>query len=412
MSVESTLHLLVIGPDSSLAEELEAALASLRDARIVVTSEREPRRAVEVVRAKQPELVCIAMESDVEPVRLLGAELSAVAPRSAIFAAYRPEGFGEEEAAARLISVMRSDVRDFLRRPVSTAELEQVLRRHLGLEARQPATDGRTVSFVSNKGGVGKSTLAVNTACRLARRGTGSVLLIDASLQLGVCAPLLGLTPETTLTDAVRSGSRLDETLLRSVATRHASGVDCLAAPRDALEASNIDDVQMAGLLRVARRAYDTVVVDTFPIVDSVLVAILDVSDLVFLVINGMIPTLRGVEGMTSVLERIGVAKDRERLVLNQNHGRFSGALRPREIAAELRRDVDFVVPYSRKLLTSTNVGEPLALRTSRRFGFGRSVHELAREIDGLRGTTPERSSDGDRPPVVGSVTPQGAGEA
>ncbi len=60
---------------------------------------------------------------------------------------------------------------------------------------------GRVVSFISNKGGVGKSTLATNAAVAIARRGKQSVLLIDGSIQMGVAAALLDLQPTATLTD-------------------------------------------------------------------------------------------------------------------------------------------------------------------------------------------------------------------
>ncbi len=57
---------------------------------------------------------------------------------------------------------------------------------------------GRVVTFISNKGGVGKSTLAVNAAVGLALRHPGRVLLVDGSIQMGVAAALLNVQPETT----------------------------------------------------------------------------------------------------------------------------------------------------------------------------------------------------------------------
>ena len=68
------------------------------------------------------------------------------------------------------------------------------------------------------------------------------VLLIDASLQMGVCASMLDLKPATTMTDAYHERDRLDETLLRQLATPHDCGLHLLAAPADAVEAAYIDE--------------------------------------------------------------------------------------------------------------------------------------------------------------------------
>ena len=93
---------------------------------------------------------------------------------------------------------------------------------------------------------MGKSTTAVNAAVGLAVRHPERVLLIDASLQMGVCASLLDLTPATSLTDVVREKDRLDETLIRQLAVPHKSGLHLLAAPADAVEAGDIDDEVMS----------------------------------------------------------------------------------------------------------------------------------------------------------------------
>ncbi len=82
-------------------------------------------------------------------------------------------------------------MQDFLRRPLSRMDLGQLLHRfHHKPAAPAPLRSGRIVSFLSNKGGVGKSTVSLNVACGLARRHPEQVLLVDASLQMGVAACL------------------------------------------------------------------------------------------------------------------------------------------------------------------------------------------------------------------------------
>jgi len=166
--------------------------------------------------------------------------------------------------------------------------------------------DGPRFRFVSNKGGVGKSTRATNTGVAIARRGKQSVLLNDGSIQMGVAAALLDLTPNATLTDLARESERFDPTMIRQTAAVHSSGLHLLAAPADAVEAMEIDDVLMARIITMARQTYDIVIVDTFPMFDRIVIAALDLSDRVYVVLENVVPTLLGGVKLLGVLERIG----------------------------------------------------------------------------------------------------------
>jgi pilus assembly protein CpaE len=249
------------------------------------------------------------------------------------------------------------------------------------IEPRQ-AAGGRVISFVSNKGGVGKSTLAVNTACALAQRHPERVLLVDTSLQLGICALMLALTPTTTILDAIREQDRLDETLLQKLTLSHSSGLRLLAAPADALEASEITDEALARILFLARRAFDYVIVDTFPMLDGMVMAILDASDLVFLVVQGTAPSVAGGARFLPVLEGLGFPTLRQRVILSRSYKRFVGDLTRGDIESRLKRTVDVEVPYEKQILVSMNTGVPRVMSAGRWSGFGRAVREIAAIID------------------------------
>jgi pilus assembly protein CpaE len=267
---------------------------------------------------------------------------------------------------------------------LSPIELREVLKR-LSATRGTPAAaaGGRVVAFISNKGGVGKSTLAVNVACGLSRRNPGKVLLIDASLQLGICALMLDLAPTTTIVDAAREHERLDETLLRGLTLPHESGLRLLAGPSDALDAANVTDEALARILNLARRAFDVVVVDTFPMIDSVVMAALDMADLVFIVFQGTTPGVAGTARLLPVLEGLGFSAARQRLVLNRNHKRFLGELAVTDMERRLGRPIDHVVPYEKGVLVSMNTGRPPILgAVSRWRSFPRAVENIVETID------------------------------
>ena len=239
------------------------------------------------------------------------------------------------------------------------------------------------MSFLSNKGGVGKSTLAVNVACGLAMRHPDQVLLIDLSLQLGTCAFMLDLKPTTTIVDAIRERDRLDTTLLRHLTLKHASGLRLLAAPADALEGADVDDEAITRIVNMARRSFKYVIIDTFAMLDTVVMTILDLSDIAFVVVQGTAPAVAGVARLLPVLEGLGFPALRQRLVLSYNYKPFLGNLRPADIADRLQRTVDYVVPYDKRILMSMNTGSPQILHARWWQRFGRTIDQVVGDLDG-----------------------------
>ena len=380
---ERSTHLLVVGDDPTLEAEFATALDALPNYRIVTHHARQPSKALEIARARQPRLVVMDMGRDIRQVTALARKLHADVP-GVLIAGLLPEDRPgtTEPPSTLLIEAIRARVQDFLRRPLSSSELRQLLDRLAPTDVvRRGRTGGTVAAFISNKGGVGKSTLSVNTACLLASAHPDRVLLIDASLQLGVCAMLLDLQPTTSLVDAIRQKDRLDDTLLTQLSIRHPSGLRLLAAPADAVEAAEVTDDGIARVLNRARHAFEFVIVDTFPMLDETVMAVLDVADLGFVVFQGTIPTVVGTSKLLPVLEAIGFGAARQRLVLNHGHRHFSGALSAGDIESRLGRPIDHDVPYDKRVLASMNTGEPYALKASLRYGFGRRLAGIADEI-------------------------------
>lgn len=392
--MEKPIHILVVGHDHALRPEFDAAVEGLPKQRVVVTYATGFAQAEEYARNRQPELVCVELNANAQDLKLFAKELYRTVPGTVVAGMFWQDKLGGQESDAMvLIDYVRARVQDFLRRPVSSTELRQLLERLFTQRSGVQGTMGTLVSFVSNKGGVGKSTLSVNAAAALALRYPGQVLLIDASLQLGICALMLDVVPKTTIVDAVREKTRLDETMLRQLAVRHASGLHVLAAPANAMDASEVDEESVYRILNLARRAFPFVLVDTFPMLDSTVMAVLDVTDLGFVVMQGTAPSVVGTARLLPVLKGLGFSEERQRLVLNHNYRNFSGNLKDADIERRLGRPLDYSFPYRKALLVAANAGEPYILHTHRYFGFGREMDALVEEIVAQREVRKQASS-------------------
>jgi pilus assembly protein CpaE len=394
-AADKTLRVLIVGADQSLEDEFRHALSGVPDTHGVLYFVDTYRHALEVARSRQPAFIVIEIDREVSEVAALSRDLHELMPGAAIAGAFRQDKIerGRSESAT-IIDLLRAHVSDFLRRPFSATELRSVLDRLFSKAAAAPVEQGRVVSFLSNKGGVGKSTLSVNVACGLALRHPEQVLLIDTSLQAGTCAMMLDLKPTTSIIDAIRERDRLDSTLLRHLTLKHGTGLRVLAAPADALEGSEVDDETIVRILHLARRSFKYVIVDTFPILDNVMMTILDLTDLAFVVAQGTAPAVASIARLLPVLEGLGVPPSRQRLVLSYNYQPFLGNLRPADIADRLQRTLDYVVPYEKRVLTSMNTGSPHILHASWWQGFRRAINHVVEDLDGgaVAGLTDARS--------------------
>lgn len=382
---DRNLRVLIVGADRTLEDEFRNAFLGLQDSRGVIYFAETYAQALEQARGRQPTFVLVDVDRETSEVAGLAREIHEHVPNAAIAGAYRLDRFEQNHSeSATIIELLRADVRDFLRRPLSGTELRSVMDRLFTRQAGATKVEqGRVATFLSNKGGVGKSTLAVNVATALALQRPDDVLLVDMALQGGTCATMLDLKPTTSIVDAVRERDRLDGTLLRHLALKHPSGLRLLAAPGDALEGAEVDDEAAARILHLARRTFAYVIIDTFPMIDSVVTTVLDLTDVGFVVVQGTAPAVAGTARFLPVLEGLGVPPSRQRLVLNTNYKPFLGNLRPGDIAERLQRTLDFVVPYEKRVLVSMNTGSPHILHASWWQPFRRSVHEMVDDLSG-----------------------------
>jgi len=385
MLANATTHkLLIFATDEATTEEIKEAVRKSASSIVHTYAATDLTQAVNIARDREPRAAMVELTGDLSADQTRLNELRSVAPEMSFVGVYSGEAAGSSIHPNYMVDLVRLGVNDFLRRPLAANEINGFFARLQPTSSiAAPSRLANCVAFVSNKGGVGKSTLAVNLATSLASQYPDEVLLIDASLQMGACAPMLNLTPETSLLDAFEQRQRLDSTLIRQLATPHPSGLLLLAAPPDPLAAADIDDQSIVRFLNLARRTFRFVVVDTFPLFDQVVMSVLDIATRAYVVLDNVVPTVLSVVQLLRLLENLQYPSERTRIVVNR-YQQVAGNPLIEDIAKSLRQDVDHIFPYDKRLITAANVGRPTAMDTLRWSKFHRSLSQLRDEVVNL----------------------------
>ncbi|MDF2146410.1 AAA family ATPase [Knoellia sp. p5-6-4] len=223
----------------------------------------------------------------------------------------------------------------------------------------QAVQDGKVVTVFSAKGGVGKTTFSTNLGSYLASTGA-RVLVVDLDLAFGDVGISLQMLPQNSIIDLVQMAGHLDEPGLQSVVTHHDSGLDAACAPAEPSDADRIPGTIIGELLKVAKRSYDFIVVDTPPAFTEHVLAAFDNSDLLVLIATLDIPAVKNLRLTLDTLDLLGSPREDRVVVLNRSDAKVG--LRSEDVVAVIKQDIAVMVPNSTAVPASVNRGVPIVL--------------------------------------------------
>jgi pilus assembly protein CpaE len=217
---------------------------------------------------------------------------------------------------------MKAGAKDFLVKPFSTNDLvdtiQNVFNRWIKdrpeLLAEEPQAE--MITFFSTKGGVGRTTLAVNLAVNLASRGK-QVLLVDGSLQFGDVAITLNQPIKRSIANLVEA-DEISIAEIEKCVVKHESGLDLLLAPKEPAMAEAIKSEHLIRIIDEARSSYQYIIFDLAPSITDKELAILDKSDLVLLVATLEISSLKNTKICLKTFADINFDMNKIKLILNK----------------------------------------------------------------------------------------------
>ena len=359
------MAVLIVEPHDGYATWLANALPGLTD-RVVRAA--DPDEAMAAVAAEGRDVLATIIGpslTDRDALALAGA-LQQGAPDISVVLIRRQES-GELIRQALNVGVKgvlssASDETAVRTAAARALEIARTLRGRLGgaapTDPGEGRSPGRVITVFSSKGGCGKTFLSTNLAVALSRSGA-EVALVDLDLHFGDVAIMLHLFPSHTIYDAAENPG-LDALSLKSLLTRHDSGVWTLVAPTEPTIADTINPGAIGSILKLLRSAFDYVVIDTPPAFSEPVLAAFDESDWLVMLATLDVPSIKNLRLTLQTMELLHFPKSRIRVVINRADSKVG--LRLPDVEKLLSSPVDTTIPSSRSVPLSVNKGSPIML--------------------------------------------------
>jgi pilus assembly protein CpaE len=245
--------------------------------------------------------------------------------------------------------------------------------------AREP---GRVITLFSPKGGVGRTTLAVNLAVALASEMGRSVALVDASLQFGDVGVLLNLNPKNkSIVDVLGDVGNGDVDLVDGALVSHSTGIRVLLAPPSPEMAELVSVDHIRRVVNRLRETHDLVIVDSWPFFQDNTLALLDMSDQILGVLTLEITNIKNIRLFLEVAEQLGYHGDKLKLVLNRADSAYG--IRVVDVENSIGRKIDHtVVSDGRTVVYALNRGVPFVW-SNKQAQVSQDVLAIARALSG-----------------------------
>jgi pilus assembly protein CpaE len=259
---------------------------------------------------------------------------------------------------------MKAGARDFLTGTNLTETLREafsgIASRNLREQDKEP---GKLFVFASSKPGVGVTCAATNFALALTKESKARVVIVDMDLHQGDVALGLGITPSSSVADALANHTRLDREFLAGILSRHSSGLSVLAAPEKNCFSAFSTEEATARLIRLLREEFDYVVVDSSSCGGRVQEKLFDIADKVYLITELSFPALRNGHRLIAHLDLRSAGQNLE-VVLNRCNSKAN--VSEDQARQALRRPIAWRIPNGQAAMrTAWEAGTPLSAEES-----------------------------------------------
>lgn len=326
-------RILLVSNDKTFIQDTRTAFASAEAIELVVVEKNVTELRGEIQDAECGAII-IDMDAsrleEIESLQRVTRRLEGKAPVVVVT---------QEFNAAAVRILVQLQVTDFLVKPVTTADLVRSCVRALQGASREDNRECQIYTFMPAAGGVGTTTLALQTAFQLHTSATraASTCVVDLNFQQGACAEYLDLEPRFDITEIENNPERLDRQLLDVMLSKHESGLCVLAAPTQPAEMRSFNTDVVVRVLDLVSAYFDNVVIDMprtwFPWTQTVLLG----SNKIYIVAEMTVPCLRHTQRLIQAVYETTGKEVKPSVIVNRfEQKKFDSGIKAADVEAIL----------------------------------------------------------------------------
>lgn len=359
-------------------EDLRLHLLKVKD----VDLRHEESSAVEEMRQVHTDIIIVETSNTHEHTCGVLEEVGARHPDSVmlLMTPQRPE-------PDKLLQYMNYGIRDIV---TNDDNPEAFLQKAVALITRRTAANrpgavrsGRVVCFFSAKGGVGKTFLALSVS-RAVSRSAAKVVMVDLDLQFGDLDLYLDANSMQTLGELIEevknNGDRFSDFILDSHVHQVKPNLHLLSAPLSPEKAELINGPYIAQLIKILKKKYDMIVLDTGAVLNEVILTAFDKSDRIFIVMNDEIAAVKNAGQSFQLFKKLNYPDTKVDFIVNAYTSQFP--LDGDMLVKVLTRKPYLRIPASAKVRESFNQGYDL-IEKSPSDPAARGVLQFAEKLAG-----------------------------
>lgn len=295
------------------AQMVEMAIHDRRMAKVALTTHNGGiEGAIETYRANPtPNLIIIEAAQDTSTLLEDLERLADVCD-----AATRVIVLGQANDINLYRELIRFGVSDYIILPATPQTLVDSITDLFASDGAAPI--GRTVGFVSAKGGSGGSTVAHNVAWAISLATRQNVLVVDMDLPFGTAGLNFNQDPPHGLGDAVFGGEKVDQVMLDRLMAKAAAHINLLAAPGTLDRTYDFDERAFEQIVEMSQKTMPVVVLDIPHAWNSWVQHTLSAIDEIVIVAEPDLANLRNAKNLADTIKQLRPAESEPCLVVNK----------------------------------------------------------------------------------------------
>lgn len=278
-----------------------------------------------------------------------------------------PEGsvvaIKENPNVSFIVSAIRAGTKEILAYPIIKSEFTDIIDRLRTkfTEKYQKQDKCKMITVFSNKGGIGKTSIAANLALELARITKEDVALIDLNFQFGDITTFMDLQPSFDISYMFDNLNVLNKEFLLSAMEKYKdTSLYVLGDAPYFRPSKQITSKQVIKFFEVLKESFSYIVVDTESSLDAKTITTLDYSDMIFLVTIVNLPALRNCQRCLGLFEKLGYDSRKVQILINRYMENDEISLK--DVETLLKKKVYWTIPNNYfALMASINKGELLS---------------------------------------------------